>query len=462
MKKVRTIALLLTGLLLAGCTTGSAKPPMTSAATTTSPPQTTLATTTEDKADVTTTVPTTTTVPMSGTTAPITTDAPTTTVVPETTPLVPETSESDVPTTTDTPVTTPALVVTTTDAPTSTTTDEMPVTIPSVTTTEETPMVVPTVPTTTTSAPITIPTVTDTTTKAPTTTSAPVTTTTAPVTTAPHSHSYGAWATTKDATCMVDGTQKRTCECGKSETKAISATGHDFGAWKVTKAATEQAEGEEARTCEVCGKKETRKIAKVAHTHTYGEWQLCDDYVNESRTCESCGEVETQIHYATEADERLIADRVIYYINQYRAEEGTPTATKLDRLTLVAEMRSEQLVTNFAHDTDALRECATYYQYGEHKVYEETRLDMETFEVIYTGNILDYYSPPVGEAIGYDGANAFNTIDGKAEAIALGYKNSPGHWRYVGGSSPYMAVGITYADWRWYSVVFTCSTAEYE
>ncbi|MBE6812177.1 MAG: hypothetical protein E7523_04780 [Ruminococcaceae bacterium] len=40
------------------------------------------------------------------------------------------------------------------------------------------------------------------------------------------SHSYGAWTTKTAATCTVDGVSERKCTCGKTETKAIPATGH--------------------------------------------------------------------------------------------------------------------------------------------------------------------------------------------------------------------------------------------
>ncbi len=40
------------------------------------------------------------------------------------------------------------------------------------------------------------------------------------------SHSYGAWTVKTDATCTADGVSERKCACGKTETKAIPATGH--------------------------------------------------------------------------------------------------------------------------------------------------------------------------------------------------------------------------------------------
>ena len=34
-----------------------------------------------------------------------------------------------------------------------------------------------------------------------------------------HTHEFGEWKTSKVATCLSEGEEKRTCECGESETK---------------------------------------------------------------------------------------------------------------------------------------------------------------------------------------------------------------------------------------------------
>ena len=43
-----------------------------------------------------------------------------------------------------------------------------------------------------------------------------------------HTHSFGEWTVTKEATCTEPGEQTRTCDCGCSETQVIPATGHDY------------------------------------------------------------------------------------------------------------------------------------------------------------------------------------------------------------------------------------------
>ena len=123
-------------------------------------------------------------------------------------------------------------------------------------------------------------------------------------------HNYGTWTTTKAATCTADGNQTRKCSvCGKTETKTIAKTGHTvvidkaaaatctasgktegshcskcgtvikaqttipakghtFGSWATTKAATCTADGNQTRKCSVCGKTETKTIAKTGHKYT--------------------------------------------------------------------------------------------------------------------------------------------------------------------------------------------------
>lgn len=43
-----------------------------------------------------------------------------------------------------------------------------------------------------------------------------------------HTHSFGDWVVTKEATCTDPGEQTRTCDCGYSETQVIPAKGHDY------------------------------------------------------------------------------------------------------------------------------------------------------------------------------------------------------------------------------------------
>lgn len=140
------------------------------------------------------------------------------------------------------------------------------------------------------------------------------------------------------------------------------------------------------------------------------------------------------VSYAGKDDCKAVADKLIEYINYYRS---TP-ATKLPGLTVYAEYRSRQLVSNFAHDTDDERAAATALQYGK---YVDTAL--------YGMDGDPYYNANAREAIAK--AGYVGSVDYVAEQLALLVKNSAGHWAYVGSSDyPYIAVGITYEAGMWH------------
>ncbi|MDR1892630.1 MAG: hypothetical protein LBQ48_06450 [Oscillospiraceae bacterium] len=164
---------------------------------------------------------------------------------------------------------------------------------------------------------------------------------------------------------------------------------------------------------------------------------------------------------AKPTDAVLIADKILVYINQYRVEQGTGAATKLPKLTRVAQYRSGQLVADYKHDNIALQEAATAHEYGKHVVIEETRWDAQTQSIIKTGKILDYYEAPCGEAIGRSGGNA--SVDEIAQRMATGFKNSTeGHWSFVGAAkSKYIAVGATFGNGQWYIAILMCEVNTY-
>lgn len=160
--------------------------------------------------------------------------------------------------------------------------------------------------------------------------------------------------------------------------------------------------------------------------------------------------VQSEIIYAQKTDAEVIADRVIDYINEYRNQNGVCSATKLLGLTKLAKFRSGQLVTNFSHDTIAIRTAATATKYGE---YIDTKLlGMDTEP---------YYSPHSVEAIAMSGYRG--TVDGVAENFATLIKNSSSHWSYVGDEKNiYIGVGLTYAGGNWFMNITVSDTNQYE
>ena len=143
----------------------------------------------------------------------------------------------------------------------------------------------------------------------------------------------------------------------------------------------------------------------------------------------------------------LVAQKVAEYINQFRTEQGDVTATVIPGLTEYCKYRCTQLKTNFAHDTDDQRAAAEALQYGEYVDWSLYGIESE----------VNYYTANVREAIGK--GNWGGTADEIAYSIANGFRNSKGHWAYVGSSKyTYMAVGVMYDGYYWY--VCVCMDSE--
>jgi len=133
---------------------------------------------------------------------------------------------------------------------------------------------------------------------------------------------------------------------------------------------------------------------------------------------------------------------VAQYVNQYRSEQGSSKTTVLTGLTEVARFRAKQLVTNFSHNS--IPNACNELKYGEF-------VDM----TLYGGTESDsYYQGYNREAIGK--GDWFGTAEQIAKRIAKGFKNSSGHWSYVGDSQyGYMAVGVYYneIEEKWYCCI---------
>ena len=108
----------------------------------------------------------------------------------------------------------------------------------------------------------------------------------------------------------------------------------------------------------------------------------------------------------------------------------------------MARFRAKQLVTNFSHNS--IPNACNELKYGEF-------VDM----TLYGGTESDsYYQGYNREAIGK--GDWFGTAEQIAKRIAKGFKNSSGHWSYVGDSQyGYMAVGVYYnqSEEKWYCCI---------
>ena len=147
--------------------------------------------------------------------------------------------------------------------------------------------------------------------------------------------------------------------------------------------------------------------------------------------CTRCGRADPDT--VEEFDYEDIGKAAMKYINQYRAQEGSTQLTWLPGMSQVAQYRSVQLTTNFAHDLIDMREALAYYKYGR---YVDATLFGDPPEN-------SYYVADSAEAIGRGVLGT--TADAIGKYIADLFHRSSGHWSYV-GSSEYSYIGVGYTD----------------
>lgn len=146
-----------------------------------------------------------------------------------------------------------------------------------------------------------------------------------------------------------------------------------------------------------------------------------------------------------EVDPADIERLVIEKINAYRIAQGEAAATPLPKLMEVARYRANELTTNFSHTSS--RDACNELKYGEF-------VDMTLYGLTAEDS---YYQGYNREAIGM--GDWFGTAESMSDRIADGFHHSKGHWSYVGGSKyPYIAVGVTKANGKWY--VCICMSEE--
>lgn len=97
-----------------------------------------------------------------------------------------------------------------------------------------------------------------------------------------HTHAWGDWSTTKEATCTENGVSERACACGEREQQSINALGHTPGA---------EATCTTSQTCTVCG---TELTAAKGHTEVVDaavEPTCTAPGFTEGKYCSACNEV---------------------------------------------------------------------------------------------------------------------------------------------------------------------------
>ena len=137
-----------------------------------------------------------------------------------------------------------------------------------------------------------------------------------------------------------------------------------------------------------------------------------------------------------EVDPADIEKLVIEKVNAYRIAQGDTAATMLPGLTEVARYRANELTTNFEHRGE--QHVSTELKYGQYVDLAPYGMPEES-----------YYKGFSREAIGM--GDWFGTAESMSDRIADGFHHSKGHWSYVGSSKyPYIAVGVTKANGKWY------------
>ena len=245
-------------------------------------------------------------------------------------------------------------------------------------------------------------------------------------------------------TCEKKGYTLYTCQCGESyKDNYTEKTAHSYTS-KVVKPTCEK-KGYTLYTCQ-CGESYKDNYTDAGE-HNYKASEVVEATMWEggytTYVCKHCGNSykgNKTNKISQKEFERQVAEAVVKYINQYRADQGDTKAQILPGLTLVAEYRAVQLIDNFEHSTKDLREAYAYYQYGEW--HDNTE---------FGGS--QYYSANAKEAIAYTAGGGV-PADLVGSWLAKLFRESPNHWSYVGSSNfPYIGIGVTRGPDYWYCCV---------
>ena len=178
--------------------------------------------------------------------------------------------------------------------------------------------------------------------------------------------------------------------------------------------------------------KEKSKPAKIANPTESSAAENAESKVEEQPKEE---EIYIGIQWP-EVDPAEIERLTIEKVNAYRIAQGDTAATILPGLTEVARYRATELTTNFEHRAE--QHVSTELKYGQY-------VDLAPYGMPDDS----YYKGYSREAIGM--GEWFGTAESMSDRIADGFHHSKGHWSYVGSSKyPYIAVGVTKANGKWY------------
>lgn len=236
-----------------------------------------------------------------------------------------------------------------------------------------------------------------------------------------HSHEFGEWKVKTPATCLEEGLQERSCECGETETEAIPAAGHSFGEWETVTPVTCTEDGEEKRTCSECGETETRVVEATGHSFTPAT-------LFAPKTCSLCGETEGEAlgHVIGIGEEQTgekykftISD--IYFATKASEKQGFVTHNSAEGYYLIIKMS----FTNLANETleqwssDRVGEMLLQYD-GQYDYEGEFRVLTDDIVPLDTRNAYIMYSVP--ETMGKEDGKSVNAsfkIDGDTYVVQV-------------------------------------------
>ncbi len=234
-----------------------------------------------------------------------------------------------------------------------------------------------------------------------------------------HKHSYK--TTVVKPTCTEDGYTLHKCSCGDSyKDNEVPAIGHDLLGIQTIKNPTDTERGEWARVC-----------------------------------IHGCGYSERQELYSWNEVRKIEEERILYWLNKYRAEEGAPTLTMSKKLTELNELRCEQSLQggeHRGHNLDDIAKACEAVKVGCFCDYVYHASDGTVVQPHWdphdSAGQEAWHGSSYWEETAVDDANAKSRIDAKAKFIADAFRASEGHWWYVGGvgeswkNAIYVGIGI--------------------
>ena len=164
-----------------------------------------------------------------------------------------------------------------------------------------------------------------------------------------HEHKYSEQRF--EPTCEAKGYIRFNCSCGDVYTEYYSdALGHEFTQNVIAPTCT--AAGYTQHICLRCDYQYTSDEVG-AKDHHWGEWTLTAEPTTASEgeevsVCSDCGEKQRRSVPKLEGASAFVS-AVVGLVNAERAKEGLSPLTESERLDEYAQLRSSELVDNFAH-----------------------------------------------------------------------------------------------------------------